>query len=327
MACPCFKNTFNVPAQPSDTVNQNCTSVSVPSHHAGAREWVPEFVLLALLWGSSFLFMREGAQEFGPFPTAWVRITLAALMLTPVLIWQGQVTILRSHWRPVMSSGLLNAGIPFACYAYALMHISTGLSSIMNATTPLFGALIAWVWLGDRLNALRALGLALGFGGVVMLAVGVPGGVSFKEGGSGWAVCACLLATFCYGVAGSFTKRYLQNVPTLVTTTGSLWGASIGLTLPALLSWPTDWPTSHAWLALGIAGLLCTALAYVLYFRLMTRTGPARAMTVTYLIPIFANLFGVVFLEEVVTQAMLGYGLLIVLGTALASGLIRHKTN
>jgi len=289
------------------------------------REWVPEFVLLALLWGSSFLFMREGAHEFGPFATAWVRISLAALILTPVLIWRREVRVLQQHWRPALSSGLLNAGIPFACYAYALMHINTGLTSILNATTPLFGALIAWVWLGDKLNVTRALGLALGFTGVVLLASDVPCGISFKAGGSGLAVVACLVATFCYGVAGSFTKRYLQNVPSLVTTTGSLWGASLGLTVPALLSWPSDMPSLHAWTALGIAGLLCTALAYVLYFRLMTRTGPARAMTVTYLIPVFANVFGVIFLDEVVTHWMMGCALVIVLGTALASGLIQIK--
>lgn len=289
------------------------------------REWVPEFVLLALLWGSSFLFMREGAYEFGPFPTAWVRITLAAIMLTPILLWRQQIPVLHAHWRPTLSSGLLNSGIPFACYAYALMHISTGLSSILNATTPLFGALIAWAWLGDKLNATRALGLALGFTGVVLLASDVPGGISFKEGGSGLAVVACLVATFCYGIAGSFTKRYLQNVPSLVTTTGSLWGASLGLAIPALLSWPSDMPSLHAWAALGIAGLLCTALAYVLYFRLMTRTGPARAITVTYLIPVFANLLGVIFLDEVVTHWMMGCAVVIVAGTALASGLVGRK--
>jgi drug/metabolite transporter (DMT)-like permease len=293
--------------------------------HLHWREWVPDFVLLALLWGSSFLFMREGAYEFGPFPTAWVRITLAALMLTPILLWRQQIPVLQAHWRPTLSSGLLNSGIPFACYAYALMHISTGLSSILNATTPLFGALIAWAWLGDKLNATRALGLALGFTGVVLLASDVPGGISFKEDGSGLAVVACLVATFCYGIAGSFTKRYLQNVPSLVTTTGSLWGASLGLTIPALLSWPSVMPSLHAWAALGIAGLLCTALAYVLYFRLMTRTGPARAMTVTYLIPVFANLLGVIFLDEVVTHWMMGCAVVIVAGTALASGLVGKK--
>jgi drug/metabolite transporter (DMT)-like permease len=293
--------------------------------HVHWREWVPEFVLLALLWGSSFLFMREGAHAFGAFPTAWVRISLAALMLTPVLIWRREVPVLVQHWRPALSAGLLNAGIPFACYAYALMHINTGLTSILNATTPLFGALIAWAWLGDKLNATRALGLALGFTGVVLLASDVPGGISFQSGGSGLAIAACLLATFCYGIAGSFTKRYLQNVPSIVTTTGSLWGASIGLTVPALLTWPSETPTLHAWAALGIAGLLCTALAYVLYFRLMTRTGPARAMTVTYLIPVFANFFGVVFLDEVVTHWMMGCAVVIVMGTALASGLVGRK--
>ena len=294
-------------------------------HPVHWRDWVPEFVLLALLWGSSFLFMREGAQAFGPFPTAWVRITLAALILTPVLMWRREVRVLQQHWRTALSSGVLNAGIPFACYAYALMHINTGLTSILNATTPLFGALIAWVWLGDKLNATRALGLALGFTGVVLLASDVPGGISFKTGGSGLAVVACLVATCCYGLAGSFTKRYLQNVPSLVTTTGSLWGASLALTAPAWLTWPVDMPSWRAWGALGIAGLLCTALAYVLYFRLMTRTGPARAMTVTYLIPIFANVFGVMFLDEVVTHWMLGCAVVIVTGTALASGLVGRK--
>lgn len=286
------------------------------------RAWVPEFVLLALLWGSSFLFMREGAHAFGTFPTAWVRVTSAALMLLPVLIWRGEAPVLRAHWRRTFTSGLLNSGIPFACYAYALMSISTGLSSILNATTPLFGAVIAWYWLGDKLNASRALGLALGFTGVVFLASDVPGGVSFKPGGSGLAVAACLVATFCYGLAGSFTKKYLQGVPSMVTTSGSLWGASLGLCIPALLTWPADMPPLHAWVSLGVAGLLCTALAYVLYFRLMASTGPARAMTVTYLIPVFANVIGVVLLDEVVTPWMMACGVVIVLGTALASGLV-----
>jgi drug/metabolite transporter (DMT)-like permease len=286
------------------------------------RQWVPDFVLLALLWGSSFLFMRLGAHDFGPVATAWVRVLLAALMLTPVLVWRREVGLLLLHWRKTFVVGVLSAGVPFVLYGYALLHISTGMSSILNATTPLFGALIAWYWLGDRLNASRALGLAIGFAGVVLLASEVPGGIGFQSGGSGLAVLACLGATFFYGLAGSFTKRYLQGIPSMVTTSGSLWGASLFLTLPALLLWPDQTPPWRAWVALGVAGFLCTALAYVLYFRLMSRTGPARAMTVTYLIPVFANLIGIVVLDEVVTHWMLLGGLVVVAGTALASGLV-----
>lgn len=296
---------------------------SSPEPTLAWRHWVPEFVLLALLWGSSFLFMREGAQAFGPIPTAWVRTSSAALMLTPLLIWRGEVRLFAQHWRHTFAVGLLNAGIPFMLYAYALLHISTGLSSILNATTPLFGALIAWWWLGDTINRSRALGLALGFGGVVLLASDLPGGISFKAGGSGLAVLACLGATCCYGVAGSFSKRYLHHVPAMVTTSGSLWGSGLALALPAWVLWPDTAPPLQAWLAMGISGLLCTALAYVLYFRLMNHTGPARAMTVTYLIPVFANLIGIVWLDEVVTHWMMLGGTVIVLGTALASGLVR----
>ena len=285
------------------------------------RQWVPDFVLLSLLWGSSFLFMREGVLAFGPIATSWVRVFLAALMLTPVLLWRRELGVLRHHWRSTLMVGLMSSGIPFVLYAYALQHISTGMSSILNATTPLFGALIAWGWLGDRLNTSRAVGLAVGFAGVVLLTSDVTSHMNFSPEGSGLAVAACLVATFFYGLAGNFIKRFLQGVSPMVTTTGSLWGASVVLALPAWWLWPEQAPTLRAWLALGAAGLLCTALAYVLYFRLMLRTGPAKAMTVTYLIPVFANLMGVVLLDEVITHGMLLGGVVIVLGTALASGL------
>jgi drug/metabolite transporter (DMT)-like permease len=269
--------------------------------------------------------MREGAYAFGPFATAWVRVTLAAIMLTPVLLWRQELPMFRANWQHSLMSGLLNAGIPFACYAYALLHLSTGLSSILNATTPLFGALVARVWLGERLSVSRALGLGLGFGGVALLASHVSGDLSFQPEGMGLAMAACLLATFCYGVAGSYTQRFLKGASAMVTSTGSLWGASLGLLLPGLYFWPEHHIPLRAWAALGIAGFFCTALAYVLYFRLMAKTGPARAMTVTYLIPVFANLMGVILLDETVTTWMMGCAVLIVLGTALASGLIGRR--
>jgi drug/metabolite transporter (DMT)-like permease len=116
-------------------------------HHA----WLGEFILLASLWGASFLFMRLGAAEFGPLPTAGLRVLLATLFLWPILLHRGEWPQLRRHWRPVLLCGLINSAIPFALFAWAVMHIATGLASILNAAVPLFGALVAWLWLGDRI--------------------------------------------------------------------------------------------------------------------------------------------------------------------------------
>ena len=192
-----------------------------------AQPWLTEFLLLAAIWGSSFLFMRLGAVEFGALPTAGVRVAIAALFLLPLLLWRGLGPQLARHWKKVFFIGLLNSGIPFALFAFALLSISTGLSSILNATAPLFGALVAWVWLKDRPHGLRILGLVIGFVGVALLAWGKA---SFKPDASGlatgWAVLACLLACLCYGISASYTKRYLGGLPSLVTATGSQLGAT-----------------------------------------------------------------------------------------------------
>lgn len=285
--------------------------------------WAFEFVALAAIWGASFLVMRLGVAEFGALPTAFVRVALASVFLLPLLAFKGQLGELRRKARPVLLVGLLNSAIPFACYAWALQSISTGLSSILNATTPLFGALFAWVWLKDKPDRLRLLGLTLGFAGVALLAWDKA---SFKPGGSGLAALACLLATCCYGLGGSFTRRFLTGTPPLVTATGSQLGASLGLVLPACWFWPQHMPGPVAWTALLVLAILCTGVAYVLYFRLIERAGPARALTVTFLIPVFAVLFGVLFLNESVTPGMLGCGLVIVCGTALATGLVRTRS-
>jgi len=290
-----------------------------------AKPWRAEFMLLSAIWGASFLFTRIAVAEFGPFPTAALRVGVASLCLLPLLVWRGQWSVLKQNTRPILFVGLLNSGIPFACYAYALLSITTGLSAILNATTPLFGAVVAWLWLRDRPGASRVLGLVLGFIGVALLAWDKA---SFKPGGSGWAVLACLLATLCYGLAASFTKRYLSGVAPLATATGSQIGASLGLALPALLTWPTQAPSAQAWLSVLAVALVCTGLAYVLYFRLIENRGPAKALTVTFMVPVFAVVFGALFLHETITLAMLLAGAIIICGTALASGLLRggHQT-
>ena len=149
-----------------------------------AKGWLADFLLLAAIWGASFLFMRLAAIELGALPTAALRVGIASLFLLPLLVAKGHWPALRAHWKPVLFVGVLNSGLPFALYAFAVMHITTGFSSILNATVPLFGALVAWVWLGDKPGLSRTVGLAIGFGGVVLLA---GGQASFKPNASGIA--------------------------------------------------------------------------------------------------------------------------------------------
>lgn len=279
-----------------------------------------EFILLAALWGASFMFMLFGATEFGPWATAGTRVGLASLVLLPLLWRSGHIGALRRHAGALLISGLLSSAIPFALFSYAVLSISTGLSAILNATAPLFGALVAWLWLSDRPDKNRVLGLALGFAGVALLSWEKA---SFKAGGTGWAVLACLGATLCYGIAANHAKRFLAGVPPLANATGSQIGATVGLAVPTALFWPEQSPSAPAWLAIAALAVFCSALAYILYFRLIAQVGPSKAVTVTFMIPLFAVLYGSVFLDEQVTGWMVTCGAVILLGIALAIGLLR----
>jgi drug/metabolite transporter (DMT)-like permease len=291
---------------------------------ASSRTWVYEFIALGAIWGASFLFMRIATVEVGPMATAFVRVVIATVFLMPIVFLRGLGPQMKQHWKAIAFIGVFNSGIPFACFAFALLAITTGLSAILNATVPLFGAIIAWLWLKDRPNGSRIVGLAIGFLGVAMLAWDKA---SFKPGANGiapgWAVLACLLATVCYGIAASAAKRYLAGLPSLVTAAGSQLGATIALAVPAWWFWPGHWPSPHAWGALLMVGVLCTGIAYILYFRLIEHAGPARAVAVTFLVPVFAVLYGVMFLGETVTGWMLFCGGVIVVGTALSTGLLK----
>jgi len=292
-----------------------------------SRPWLVEFILLAAIWGSSFLFTRLGAAEFGALATAGVRVTVAAIFLTPLLLARGLGPTLRRHWQKILFLGLLNSGIPFACYAYALLSITTGLSALLNATVPLFGAVVAWLWLKDRPHGLKILGLLIGFVGVAMLAWGKA---SFKPdasgASSGWAVVACLVATLCYGIAASYTRRYLAGVSSLVVATGSQIGAALGLALPTWWFWPAQTPGAGAWMALLAVGVLCTGVAYVLYFRLIDKMGASASLTVTFLIPVFAVIYGVIFLHESVSAWMLLCGAVILTSTALSVDVFKRRS-
>lgn len=279
-----------------------------------------EFVALGAIWGSSFLFMRLGGAEFGAVATAGVRVSIGALVLLPILWFSGHWEALRRRAAPILFVGLINSALPFALFAYAVLSISTGLSAILNATVPLFTALVSWLWLKERPRNSRVLGLAIGFVGVLLLASDTA---SFKPGGTGWAVLACLLACASYAVSATYTRKYLTGIPPLATAAGSQLGATLGLALPTIWFWPAHNPGLVPWLALVAVGVICTAGAYILFFRLIEKIGPVRTVTVTFLVPVFAIIYGTVFLGEALTPWMLMCGVVVICGTALATGLLK----
>ena len=284
---------------------------------------ITELFALAALWGGSFIFMRLGAGEFGALPLAWLRVAGAALVLLPLLIARRELGELRAHWKPILVVGITNSALPFALFAYAALTISAGLSAIFNAATPLFGAVFAWLWLKDRLGTPRVIGLVIGFAGVSWLAVGKAGvPVAASSAAAGLAVLACIAASISYGFAANFTKRHLTGVRPMAVAAGSQLGAAVVLAVPAWWAWPAANPGGAAWLMVGVLAVACTGIAYVMYFRLIAHVGPANAITVTFLVPAFAVGWGALFIGERPTAAMLAGCGVILIGTALATGLL-----
>lgn len=292
---------------------------------------IAEFILLAALWGASFLFMHLGAAEFGALPTAGLRVGLAALFLLPVFLVGGVWADFKLRAYKILFVGMLNSALPFLLFSYAVLHIATGLTAILNATVPLSGALVAWLWLKDKPDGSRILGLVVGFLGVALLVLGKSGfnlpatGQADSGASTLIAMGACLLATLCYGLAASFTKRHLTGAHPLATAAGSQIGATLALVIPMIWLWPAQPVSNTAWMAVAAVALFCTSIAYILFFHIIEKAGPAKALTVTFLVPVFAMLYGAVFLSESITPWTMGCGLVILAGTALSTGLLRLR--
>jgi drug/metabolite transporter (DMT)-like permease len=288
------------------------------------RRDLTELVLLGAIWGASFLFMRLGAGEFGPIALAFLRVAGASLLLLPLLARRGEAGALREHWRAIAFVGIVNSAVPFVLFAVAALVLTTALMSVFNATASIWGALIAWLWLHDRLSASRWLGLAIGVAGVVGLSWGKA---DFKPGEHGVSAAlgigACLLAAVLYGVGGNVSRKHLAGVPPMAVAAGSQLAATAVLLPLAVWMWPAVMPGASAWGAAVLLSLLCTGAAYILYFRLIAHAGAANAMSVTFLIPAFAVLWGWLFLGEAPTATMLSGCAVILLGTALATGLVK----
>ncbi|RLA27648.1 MAG: EamA/RhaT family transporter [Gammaproteobacteria bacterium] len=280
---------------------------------------VVDLLVLAALWGASFIFMRIAAPELGPFVLGFLRAVIAALFLLPFLLVRAGTAELKKHWKKLAMVGILNSAIPFFLLAFATLSLSGGFASIINATAPLWAAVIAWIWLSEKLDGSRTAGLIIGFAGVVVLVWNKQG---INLPGALLAVLAAISAAFFYGLGANFTKRYMQGINTLVVAAGSMVGAAIVLLPGAMLYWPGDPVSIKAWVAISIMGIASTGIAYVLYFRLIVNVGPAKAITVTYLIPAFAVIWGAMFIDEKLTMNMVIGCAIILTGTALATGIL-----
>lgn len=282
------------------------------------RRDVAELLLLAALWGGSFLFMRIAAPVLGPVWLIEFRVLVAGLALLPILVRLNLLPEIRRNWLSLFIVGCINSAIPFSLLAFSSIFLPTGFTSILNATTPLFGTIVASIWLKEKLTPNRLAGFVLGFMGVVIL-IGwkaIAPTPSFAL-----AVLAALFAALMYAIAAPYIKQNLAGVPSLVVTTGSQIGAAVFL-FPALpFTIPKYSPTVTTIIAVLALALVSTAFAYILYFRLIQNVGSTKALTVTYLVPLFAMLWGASFLKEPITGSMLLGCSFILVGTAIANDL------
>jgi len=274
-------------------------------------------LLLAAIWGGSFLCLRVGAPVLGPVLFIQLRVGLGALFLLIVAIVQRKRLELKGNLLHFAILGFFNTGFPFLLFAFGALHITASLESVLNATAAIWGALISAVWLRIAITWKARVGLVLGLGGVAVL-VGLDAGHMTR--GAWIAVAAGLGAAFSYGFASAYIQKVKRPVGSFANAHGSLWAAAL-MFIPITPFFPPLAPvTVPAALAAVTIGVLCSGIAYMVYFKLLSDVGAASALTVSFLIPVFGILWGVLFLGERIGWNMpLGAGL-IVTGTALVTG-------
>lgn len=280
---------------------------------------IVDLLVLGAIWGASFLFMRVAAPEFGAIPLIAARVGIAAIFLLAVLARRGGLDRLRANVARLTFLGAINSAIPFSLFAYAVLSVTAGFAAVLNSTAPLFGALVAFVWLRERPAPTRIAGLIVGFAGVLVL---VWGRVAVASDGGRTAVLAGLGAGVLYGISANYVKKRLSHVEPLVIATGSLIAATILLAPVALIAWPQSSPSRISWTSAVLLGVICTGIAYILYFRLLSRIGPSKTLAVTYLVPAFGVLWGHLLLHEPVTTSMVVGCAVILVGTTLATGIL-----
>ncbi len=271
-------------------------------------------VLLAAIWGGSFVFLRVVAPALGPIVTADLRVLIAWGALTIYFRAAGIDVGWRRFWWQYLVIGAFNAALPFFLFAFAALHIPASYSAILNATSPFFGALFAWLWLGEKITFLKSVGFVFGIAGVGLVTGVAPAAAG---GSTTWAMAACLLAAMSYGFVSVYTKKFAAAANPRAIAGGSQLIAGLLLLPLTPLAPPTGPVTVFIAVNMCLFALLSSGVAFLLYYRLIADIGPTRSLTVTFLMPAFTMIWAGLFLGETVTTGMiLGCGLILA-GTAL----------
>jgi drug/metabolite transporter (DMT)-like permease len=288
-------------------------------HRIDARDW-SLLAVLSVLWGGSFFFAGVSLRELPPLTVVFLRVALAAIILLPVLwIYQIRFPARLSDWKPFFALALLNNVLPFSLIVVGQTYIPSGLASVLNATTPLFTVLVMAVAGDEKLHARRVAGVIAGLIGVVIL----HGQSLDFEAGQSVGILLCLAAAFCYGLAALYARRKLLDSPPLATAAFQLMASSLIMAVVAAAierPWQLPVPGLATWLAIVGSAALSTALAYIIFFRILQRAGSTNVMLVTLLIPVTAILLGylvlgeTISLREIVGALVIGSALLIIDG-------------
>jgi drug/metabolite transporter (DMT)-like permease len=290
----------------------NAHLVDLPESRDQSWQVALELTVLGAIWGASFLFMRVAAQDFGAIALVEVRLALGAIVLLPFL-WRARALFPLKLWPKLALIGAINSALPFILFAWAAQRAPAGVGAIANAMTVLFTALVGFLFFGEKIGTQRAIALVAGFAGVVVLASGKVAGVSI-----GWAVAAGATASFLYGIGINLVRRHLTGLPPAAVAAATL-GISALLILPlALAHWPEATVPLESWLSAAMLGVLCTGIAFVMYYRLIARIGASRASTVTYLVPLFGVAWAWLLLDEPLTLTM-GIAGALILGSVAIS--------
>lgn len=266
-------------------------------------------LFLAAIWGASFLFMRISVPEFGAINVAFLRVVFGFSGLAVLLIFFKSSFKFEGKFKATLILGIINSGLPFLMYSFAAKWLPAGYSAILNATTPLMGAIFGFTFFSEKLTWKKWIGVFLGLSGIMVI---TTVGESNTAEGTAFGIAACLIATSCYAIAGFLTRRWISNKGGLdakLVAFGSQIGAVLFL-LPffiwSITTTPhVHWMQANVWASVIMLGLVCTAFAYIIYFKLIADIGPLRSLTVTFMIPPFGILWGYLVLGETITKGFI----------------------